>query len=160
MTAISTKRLELRPAGVRDLGVLVRHWNDPQVRRYLFDDREVAPQLAGTLLRDSEAGFARHGYGLWQVFRDGVLIGVCGLRRHGEDRVELLYSLDPAHWGAGLAAEAAEAVLAAGRRAGLAEIVIETDAGNTASQRLAERLGAVLGEEADGLRRYTLKLTS
>ncbi|GAA2205987.1 hypothetical protein GCM10009850_014450 [Nonomuraea monospora] len=156
---MSTKRLELRPAGLRDLGVLVRHWNDPRVRRYLFDDREVDPRLAQTLLRDSEAGFARHGYGLWQVFLQDVLIGVCGLRRRGEERVELLYSLDPAHWGAGLAAEAARAVLAAGRRAGLKEVLIETDDGNVASQRLAERLGAVFEEAADGVRRYLVTLT-
>ncbi|WP_187415054.1 GNAT family N-acetyltransferase [Nonomuraea sp. PA05] len=156
---MSTKRLELRPAGLRDLGVLVRHWNDPSVRRYLFDDREVDPRLAETLLRDSETGFARHGYGLWQIFLQDVLIGVCGLRRRGEERVELLYSLDPGHWGAGLAAEAAQAVLAAGRRAGLKEVLIETDDGNVASQRLAERLGAVFEEAADGVRRYLVTLT-
>ncbi|SEG59601.1 Protein N-acetyltransferase, RimJ/RimL family [Nonomuraea solani] len=155
---MSTRRLELRPAGLSDLGVLVQHWNDPQVRRYLFDDREVSPKLAETLLRDSEADFARHGYGLWKVVKDDVLIGVCGLRRRGEERVEILYSLDPGHWGAGLAAEAAEAVLGAGRRARLTEVLIETDDGNLASHRLADRLGAVFEGAADGRRRYTLTL--
>jgi RimJ/RimL family protein N-acetyltransferase len=159
MTAMSTKRLELRPAGLRDLGALVRHWNDPQVRRYLFDDREVDPRLAETLLRDSEADFARRGYGLWQVFLQDVLIGVCGLRRRGEERVEIIYSLDPGYWGAGLAAEAAQAVLAAGRRARLKEVLIETDDGNVTSQRLAERLGAVFERAEGGLRRYVVTLS-
>ncbi|MEV0379175.1 GNAT family protein [Nonomuraea sp. NPDC050643] len=156
---MSTRRLELRPAGLSDLGVLVRHWNAPQVKRYLFDDREVSPKLAETLLRDSETDFARHGYGLWKIFRNEVLVGVCGLRRRGEERVEILYSLDPLHWGAGLAAEAAEAVLGAGRRAGLTEILIETDDGNAPSHRLAERLGAKFEGEGDGLRRYVVTLT-
>ncbi len=137
---------------------LVAHWNRPEVRRYLFDDGEVSAGLASMLLRDSDADFAHYGYGLWKAYLGAELIGMCGLRRHEDGRVEIIYSLDPEHRGAGLATEAARTVLAWGRRVGLTEILVETDEGNLASQRLAQRLGAVAEQAEGGLRRYVVPL--
>jgi len=68
------------------------------------------------------------------------------LRRLAEDdedsEIEIVYSLDPASWGHGYAAEAAEAVLGyAFGVVGLDRVIAEIDEGNTASAALAERLG-------------------
>ncbi|MFG1946708.1 GNAT family N-acetyltransferase [Nonomuraea sp. NPDC048826] len=156
MTVLRTARLELRPAGLTDLPSLLPHWNQPLVNRFLFDDQEVTVELATTLLTDSDTDFARHGYGLWKAYLDGEFVGVCGLRLHESSRMEIIYSLEPAHWGSGLATEAAVAVLDAGRRAGLKEILLEVDDGNVASHHVAERLGAVFEDAGDGLVRYVI----
>ncbi|GAA5040926.1 RimJ/RimL family protein N-acetyltransferase [Thermocatellispora tengchongensis] len=156
MTTLRTERLELRPATRQDADALREHWNHPDVRRYLFDGKEVDPTLVATLIAESD--IARDGYGLWRIHRDGALVGVCGLRPHESGEVELLYSLDPSHWGHGLVTEAARAVLTEGAKAGLTRILIETDEDNEASQRVAVRLGAV-DQGSDGrLRRYLLSL--
>jgi RimJ/RimL family protein N-acetyltransferase len=56
--------------------------------------------------------------------------------------VELLYSLEPAHWGRGLATEAAARLLDHGfGTLGLARIIARADTPNLASQRVMQRLG-------------------
>jgi RimJ/RimL family protein N-acetyltransferase len=45
-----TDRLQLRPAEATDLDALWAIWRDPDVRRHLFDDREVTRELAGEAL--------------------------------------------------------------------------------------------------------------
>lgn len=78
---------------------------------------------------------------------DGALVGVVGLRRQegpagrGPD-VEIVYSLEPARWGQGLAAEAARAVLDyAFGVVGLPRVTAEIDARNSSSAEVVERLG-------------------
>ena len=64
--------------------------------------------------------------------------------------VELLYGFAPAHWGRGLALEAARVVLAHGFDAlGLERIAGRTDTPNRASVRVLERLG--MGFEGERL---------
>jgi RimJ/RimL family protein N-acetyltransferase len=55
--------------------------------------------------------------------------------------VEVGWHLHPGHQGQGLATEAARAVLATAARAGIDQVLAITDLDNTASQRVAERLG-------------------
>lgn len=56
---LETERLILRPGTVHDHTVLLAHWTDPEVRRFLFDD-EVLP--AGELLAVIERlGMAPYG---------------------------------------------------------------------------------------------------
>jgi RimJ/RimL family protein N-acetyltransferase len=54
---------------------------------------------------------------------------------------EVGWHLHPRQQGQGLATEAAYAVLGLARKAGLAEVLALTDLDNTASQRVAARLG-------------------
>jgi RimJ/RimL family protein N-acetyltransferase len=89
----------------------------------------------------SQRDFAQAGYGIWTVRRaaDGPVIGTGGLREAADGEVELLFSLDPAVWGRGLATEAARAVLDYTRSVGC--VVAFTDVGNVASERVLVRLG-------------------
>ena len=100
---------------------------------------------AADVVAASEASFAARGYGQWCVaLREAEdLIGFAGLREIGDTpEVEVLYGLRPAHWGRGLAIEAAHAVLAHGfDTVGLARIAGRTDTPNRASARVLERLG-------------------
>jgi len=88
------------------------------------------------------------GYGFLAVIYkpEGTLIGQCGLGAE-DGRVGLGYMLDKAYWGRGLATEAAKA----GLMYGFAELDLEwlwagTQAGNTASRRVLEKLGMSLRE--------------
>ncbi|MGH3915659.1 MAG: GNAT family N-acetyltransferase [Pseudonocardiaceae bacterium] len=138
---LRTSRLVLVPAVAEDLPALYRHWNTRAVRRFLWDDAPVETGTIQRVVATSERDFARAGYGIWTVRHtvEGPVIGTCGLRETAAGEVELLFSLDPAKWGLGLATEAARAVLDHLRSAD--PVVAFTDAGNVASQRVLARLG-------------------
>ena len=48
--SLETARLMLHPAVPQDLPRLHAIWSEPAVRRFLFDDREVSLELAGSVL--------------------------------------------------------------------------------------------------------------
>jgi RimJ/RimL family protein N-acetyltransferase len=142
--APETARLRFRPAGDDDLAVVHAHWNDGAVRRYLWDDAPVPLETARSVLATSAADFARDGFGLWILeLADGGFAGVCGLRRlEGSADLELVYSLEHALWGRGLATEAARAVVAwAFERLGLARVLAGVDPPNVASTRVLQKIG-------------------
>ncbi|SPT64641.1 GNAT family N-acetyltransferase [Actinomadura madurae] len=156
---LRTVRLVLHPVSMRDHRALLTHWTGPLVRRHLFDDRMVTPVQVSEIIEASERDFATEGYGLWALrparWSAGVddpvpgdpLVGVAGLSHHegplghGVD-VEILYSLEPDHWGQGLSAEASRAVLDyAFGVVGVHRITAEIDTANAASAEIALQLG-------------------
>lgn len=142
---LRSARLLLSPCELADVPALHALWTDAQVRRWLWDDVVIPEAAARDVVRESLASFAERGFGQWAL-RDGEpgeLFGAVGLRAFDEGReIELLYALHPSRWGAGLAAEAAAAVLDhAFRRLALPRIAARADAPNRASLRLLERLG-------------------
>lgn len=145
VASIDTARLRLRPYRESDLDALHALWTDPQVRRYLWDDRVIERALAADVMRASIVGTAAEGFGHWAVCPAGgdALIGFCGFRRLDDGpEVELLYGLAPAHWRRGLATEAARAMLRFGfEHVGFARVFALTDAPNTASVAVMQRLG-------------------
>ncbi|MFC9976492.1 GNAT family N-acetyltransferase [Spirillospora sp. NPDC127200] len=158
---LRTGRLVLHPLGMGDHAALLAHWSAPQVRLHLFEDRRgggrISPERVTGIIEASRRDFATEGYGLWALRPaepgggpdpapgDAPLLGVTGLRRQsGPDGVdaEIVYSLEPARWGQGLAAEAARAVLGyAFEVVGLRRVTAEIDVRNAASIDVAERLG-------------------
>ena len=142
---IETARLRLLPYTLDDLDDLHRLWTDPDVRRYLFDNKVIAREQAASGIERSLACFQTHGFGEWAVCLRGKdpLIGFCGFRFTGDPpEVELFYGLAPAHWGQGLTTEAARAIL----RYGFEEhkfscVVASADAPNVASLRVMEKVG-------------------
>lgn len=150
---LETTRLRLRPLQPDDRETLHALCVQAGVRRYLFDDRELARRETDALVEDSRASFASRGFGLWGLRTRSApdLVGFCGLAFLPRlDAVEILYALSADRWGAGLATEAARAVLRFGfERVGLERIVGETDAPNRASVRVLERLGMQREAEVD-----------
>ncbi len=142
---LETARLLLRPCTSEDLDDLLRLWMDPDVRRYLWDDRVISRERTETVLQSSLASFRTHSFGLWIVHRAGeeAIVGFCGLFLTGDlPEVELLYGLAPSVWGQGLATEAARAVLRYGfEELRLVRIVAGADVPNVASLRVLEKLG-------------------
>ncbi len=142
---IETARLALRPFVLSDTDDLHRLWIDPQVRKYLWDDEVISREVAEEVVQSSLASFASHGFGLWSVFFKGedVLIGFCGFR-HFDDppEVEILYGVTPRHWGAGLATEAARAMLRFGFEENhFQRVYAGADPPNATSFRVMERCG-------------------
>ncbi len=140
---ITTQRLVLRAPRVADARDVLVFRGDPVVQR--FNDEVLggvaeAEAFLEYLLADCAAERRRH----WALVLDGIVIGLMGLHdwRHHHRRAEFGYDLAAAHWGRGLAAEAARAVLDVGfGEMGLHRIQAFTIAHNTASVRLLERLG-------------------
>src|SRR4051794_28109525 len=83
---LATARLRLCPCTTNDLDALLCLWTDPEVRRYLFDDRVISREEAETRLRSSLASFHTHGFGLWLAYRPGeaATVGFCGLSLPGD----------------------------------------------------------------------------
>ncbi len=154
---IETARLFLRPYVKTDLDDLHRLWTDPDVRRYLFDDKILARQGVAAEIEHSLASFETRGFGQWAVLLKGhdALIGFCGYRFfHEPPELQLLYGLAPAYWGQGLAAEAARAMIRYGFEAlSFDEIIASADAPNEASFRVMEKTGMTFQKRVfiDGL---------
>lgn len=142
---LDTARLHFRPFSLDDIDTLHRLWIDPDVRRYLWDDEIITRETAEAVVRSSLTSFQEHGFGFWALTfpNEETVIGFCGLRFFDDPpEVEVLYGLNPVHWGKGLATEAAQAILRYGfEQVGLIQIWGGADAPNVASLRVLEKLG-------------------
>ena len=146
MRELRTARLILSPFRTDHRDDLHALWNDPQVRRYLWDDQAVSCDAVLEHIELSIRSFRERGYGHFTISTSEHAtrtIGFTGLRYHTEsDEVELYYALLPSYWGSGFATEAAGAVLRFGfEEAELCEIVAAADLPNSASFKVMERLG-------------------
>jgi len=142
---IRTPRLCCRPVVGSDLEVLEALFTDPDVRRYLWDNRVASREETEAVIDKSAGLFDESGSGLWLLFRgaDRAAIGFCGFMLFREPpELELIYGLLPAHWGKGLATEAARAMIRYGfEQLGFARIKASADGPNTKSFGVMERAG-------------------
>jgi len=148
---IDTARLWMRPWTDGDVDALHQLWLDPDVRKYLWDDRVVTRQEAEHMVRDCIASVPTHGFGMWAIMMQGAdtLIGFAGFRPFGDSEAELMYGLAPHHWGHGLGAEAVHATLQHGFTVHrFRRVTGITDVPNVASARLMERVGMTFDKRA------------
>lgn len=142
---IETLRLRLRPVTLTDLDYFYLSWNEPQVRKYLWDDEPVAKERVEAALIMSIKCFENYSFGIWGVIlkERSSLIGFSGLRYvEGTPDIELLYGLAPQYYNQGLSTEAAKAVLKYGfEELGLYSIVGTVNPNNIASWRVLEKAG-------------------
>lgn len=151
---IETDRLILRPWREDDKSVFNAIINTPTMMAHfggVSDRARIDALLDGEMVRQ-----ARDGHCMWAVETkaDGALAGICGVRIGGHprtpvsDELEIGWRIAEAHWGQGIAREAAEASMAWGwahtRRQ---RISAWTTAGNKRSWGLMVRLG--MGRRAD-----------
>ncbi|WP_051027151.1 GNAT family N-acetyltransferase [Nocardia higoensis] len=150
-----TPRLRMRPLRASDAERLHEHWNDPGIRRNLFDDEPVIAAMVVALTERSDLDFAMRGYGFWTLVprssRNGKLLGVCGLR-WSRDGIRMISSVEEGHRGEGLALEACRAVLDyAFGTLGLDRVIAAMDEHAESSIQLCERLGMVRTGTTDHL---------
>jgi len=154
MTTLVTERLTMRPLVPGDVPALHRFHNDPEIRRYLWGNKEISTATVSEIVVQSEACFEDFGAGFFaieMVADPSLLAGFCGYRRFEEsDQPELLYGILPEYWGEGFVTEAASAVLRHGfESCGMAAIIGATDTPNQRSVRVMQRLGMFFRERRE-----------
>jgi RimJ/RimL family protein N-acetyltransferase len=153
VTNLDTARLLLREWRATDAEVFARINADPLVGRYIRGRSETRAETDAFLSRIAEH-WERWGYGLWAVEykTDRQFIGFMGFGHHRlfPDEVEIGWRLDPRYWGRGLATEGALTALDAGWSDYEFKSVISIiHAENTASRRVAEKLGMAISLESE-----------
>lgn len=145
---LSTDRLILRRFERTDFEPLCAIHADAETMRHLGDGKPRDPVLTGQQMAMWTGGFALGTGGLRAIIRrsDGALIGRCGINgQPAWPEPEIAYTLARAAWGQGYASEAAAAVRDwAWRSLAPDTLVSFVKVGNTASARVAARLGATL----------------
>jgi RimJ/RimL family protein N-acetyltransferase len=145
---LQTERLELRPFAAGDFDAMLAMQSHAEVVRYLYWEPRPADEVREILQRKS-------GYTAMRAPGDnlsfavtvratGEVVGDCGLQWHDNEhrQGEIGFIVHPDHQGRGYATEAARAVLRIGfEEVRLHRIVGRTEARNTASARVLERLG-------------------
>jgi RimJ/RimL family protein N-acetyltransferase len=149
-SVLTTNRLRLSPLTSADLPGVHAIFADPTTWLHLPSGRHTTVLQTDRLLSESERSWAASGLGRWAVRLREPLLGTvlaadaliglasatlmdCGARNLG-------YRFTPASWGAGLATEAAAAVLDVAR-VGVLPVTARALRGNPASVRVLERIG-------------------
>ena len=154
---LHTERLTLRPLSLDMFEAYASAWADPRMTEFIGGQPRTRTESWGKLLQGIGL-WPLFGYGYWGlVDRDsGTFLGNAGLARFERGIAELEgypeagWSFIPAAWGRGLATEAMSAILAwADDVLGRPEIRCIIDPGNTASQRVATKLGFEAMGEVD-----------
>ncbi len=155
VTRLETERLVLRRWREADVAPLAAINADPEVVRWIGDGSVADEARTAAAVVDWERQWDERGFGLFAVeLRDtGELAGFTGLAVPAflpeiMPAVEIGWRLGRAHWGRGLATEAARAVLHhAFTVQGHDRIVSVHQVGNVASERIMQKLGMRLDRE-------------
>ena len=141
---ISTDRLSLRPFTIMDIDRLHALWTQPDMRRFLWDDVIISrDRAADEVERSPKCRPAWH-----RILGDRVSERKRSTRflRFSVDRprtkIELVYGLERAYWGKGLATEASRAALVwLWNSTGYSCVYARTDPPNEKSIAVMQRLG-------------------
>lgn len=120
--SLSTARLVLRPFVEEDAAPLARAiFAEPDVVKTLVGDASTPrgqQAMARLWIRGWRSTWDTEGYGVWAVClkqQDAGLIndpiGFCGFSANRDGEPEIVYGLNPRHWGKGIATEAATAAM-------------------------------------------------
>lgn len=146
---LETRRLVLRRWREEDVVPMTAVTGDPEVMRWIRDGSLLDAKQTRSRIRTWELEWDTHGFGLFAVElkSTGQLAGFAGLSvphflPELLPAVEIGWRLGREHWGRGLASEAAAAVVQFGFDSrGLERIVSIIQVGNSASERVAIKLG-------------------
>lgn len=146
MNVIETGRLNLREMSEADAAFVLELLNDPGFIRFVGDRGVRTLAEAARYIDERFAeGYRQHGFGLWLVETkdEKVPVGICGLLKRKElNVVEVGYALLPPFRARGYAFEAAAACTNYARDVlGLPRLYAITNADNTVSMRVLEKLG-------------------
>ena len=149
-----TPRLILRQFKESDVESLLSFQSDPEVMRFSIKGPATREDIQTKYLPSCWKRYSRDGLGQWAVVRksDGICVGECGICAQevdGERAFEISYRMRRDCWGIGLATEAAQACRDYGfKQAGLRRLISIIEAENTASIRVAEKIGMTLEKRA------------
>lgn len=149
---VETPRLVLRGYRASDLDAFAENFADPVSTAHMGG--VVDRRMAWRMLTSSVGVWLLTGGGWWAVEdrATGRFVGTVGafFRETAPDDVELGWTVVRAHWGKGIATEAAHAAAAyAFRSLGTSQVYAHIDPGNTASVRVAANIGMSYQGDAD-----------
>ncbi|MFF2118686.1 GNAT family N-acetyltransferase [Kitasatospora sp. NPDC058184] len=155
MIRLETSRLILRRWREEDVAPMAAVNADPEVMRWIRDGSVRDEQQTRDGIRAWEGEWEARGFGLFavEIRSTGELAGFTGLSVPSYlpevlPAVEVGWRLGRAHWGRGLATEAAAAAVRFGfEERGLERIVSIAQVGNDASERIMTKLGMRLERE-------------
>ncbi|MEU3838660.1 GNAT family N-acetyltransferase [Streptomyces sp. NPDC028635] len=149
MVTLETPRLILRRWREEDVAPMAAIHADPEVMRWIRDGSVLDERQTRGRVRTWESEWESRGFGLFavEIRSTGELAGFTGLSVPDYlpevlPAVEIGWRLGRAHWGQGLATEAAAAAMRFGfGERGLERIVSIAQVGNDASERIMTKLG-------------------
>ena len=154
---LETNRLLLRRLEKSDLDALFALYSDEETRQY-FPEKTLNVEETSQELEWFLSGHPQHPeLGLWATTLKETeqFIGRCGLLPwsiNGQSEIEIAFLLDKTFWGQGFATEAARGIVNYGfEHLGLSRLICLIDPQNTASIRVAERIGMTLEQTLDGI---------
>jgi len=146
---ITTPRLEMRRLGTQDVDALYSLYSDAATMRFIGDGTTATREATAEALAGAIEGYGRDGYGMLATLsRDtGRMVGRCGHKRwevDGTEHIEIGWMIHPDHVGEGLATEAGIALREFAFHAlGLDHVISVIQPGNSASIRVAEKVGEI-----------------
>ncbi|MEO0408027.1 MAG: GNAT family N-acetyltransferase [Cyanobacteria bacterium P01_A01_bin.135] len=146
-----TERLVLRQMSLADTNELLAVFSDEETMQ--FYPAPFDRQMTQAWIERNRRRYIQDGFGLWALIlkQTGDVIGDCGLvcqAVEGKEAVEIGYHIRRDLWGQGLAGEAAQACRDYGfNQLDLNHLVSLIHPNNTASRRVAEKIGMALVEE-------------
>jgi [ribosomal protein S5]-alanine N-acetyltransferase len=154
---LETERLVLRRFELKDLDDLFALYRDEEIRRY-FPEGVLSFDQTKEELEWFLNGHPRFPeLGLWATVNKetGEFMGRCGLLPwiiKDRQEVEVAYLLGKKFWGQGFASEAAFGIVRhAFEDLDLSRLICLIDPENTASAKVAERIGMHLEQRVDGI---------
>ncbi len=155
MPTLETSRLVLRRWTELDIVPMSGINADPEVMRWIGSGATRTEEETKTFIERCEEMWETRGFGLFALeIRDtGELAGFVGLSvptilPEVMPAVEIGWRLGRAFWGGGIATEAAKEALRFGfENCGLSEVLSICQIGNTASERIMQKLGMHFNRE-------------
>ena len=150
MRELRTERLRLRPIAESDVDTYAGLRGDPRTRVYSRSGVPVPPEQARQELLAACASWRELGYGHWVISDTAdAFLGVIVVVPGADKEPELGWIVVPEAWGQGIAAEAAGLITAdLLERVNVTCITSYLQAANTASRRVAEKVGMRLRERS------------
>ncbi len=150
---VETRRTILRPLEPGDFDAMHALNSDADSMKYVGNNLPMPAHVTRSWIVASERHHTAYGYGECAVIdrQTGLFIGWAGVFRshdiEGPDEVEISYGLVASHRGKGIASEIAAALVDyAFGTLNMRRILATIDPANSASIRVAEKLGFVLKE--------------
>ncbi len=144
-TILETSRLILRSWRAADAVALFEILRDAEVVRYIADGKPFTMEKVKDFLAWAENYEKANDFCRWKVIEksSGEIVGSGGFARLDESaEIELGFLFAKNSWGKGFATEIAGACAGYGfKKLGFREIIAITDAENTASQKVLEKIG-------------------
>jgi [ribosomal protein S5]-alanine N-acetyltransferase len=150
---LKTGRLLLRRPLPTDIDTIFTIHADPMACAHNPSDALATRTEAEQLFLRWDEHWRNHGFGYWVVrhHEQTATLGFCGIKYVGPRLLNLFYRYAPAHWGQGIASEAATVVVRwATTRLPGHSMIARVRPDNVASQRVAVRAGLTRAEHLDG----------